>query len=243
MYLSSTLQNICVYLGIIDLLFNAKLDAPFFIVLSLRTSPLGAIMSQSFCIGLEPPITPELPHAGDASLHDYCRNLIKAYLADCKIPFVNETLDPNVFKAACDKASEYGCCMSGPLSIVPAIKVGTLMGTACYGHRDFEIQLFMSLFTAYTVYMDDACTPDASLASKFVESFASGQPQGHPVLDALAAILLEIPQKFGKVVSNLVLTSALNLVTSWLLEAEIPRISVSWNRYHSINIYWFTSAV
>lgn len=187
-------------------------------------------MINTLCISSESnsPATPELSYTGDACiLRDYCRTLIKAFLTECKLPYHTEDLDDDLFKAACDRASEHGCCMSGSSSIIPYLQVGTLMGSACYGHREFEAQLFMTLFTAYVAYLDDACAPDASLVSKFVETFTLHQPQGHPVLDALASLLLEMPDRLDKMVSNLALTSALNLVTSWLLEAEIPHVSVS----------------
>ena len=86
---------------------------------------------------------------------------------------------------------------------------------------------FTTLFTDYATYMDNMCARDTSLVAKFVDNFIYKKPQGHPVLDAYANLLLDMPNTFQEVVSNLMITSSLNLITAWLLEAEAPHMSVS----------------
>ena len=160
-------------------------------------------------------------------LQDYCRSTFQNFLDTCKIPFHTRELDQALFTAACDSASRFGCCMSGPLSVVPHLRMGAMMGSVPFGHRELDIQLFIALYTGYLLHMDDMCQRDASLVGNFIDTFTLHQPQGHPVLDAFAELLLDLPDKFGKVISNVMVTSALNMITALLLEVEVPDMSVS----------------
>ena len=176
-----------------------------------------------------PTATTPLPYSGDdlASLQTKCSAMIKRFLKDCGMPYHVRESDQDLFGAACNVASKGGCCMSGSLSLIPALRVGTSIGCTSYRHREFDIQLFTTLFTDYATYMDNMCARDTSLVAKFVDNFICKKPQGHPVLDAYANLLLDMPNTFQEVVSNLMITSSLNLITAWLLEAEAPHMSVS----------------
>lgn len=187
-------------------------------------------MAQSLVINnILPLISPSPPVDEVHFLRETCSAMVKGFLNDCGIPYRAREVDQNLFEAACDSATKRGCCMSGPGNLLSALRVGASFGSTSYRHREFDVQLFTALFTAYATYMDDMCARDASLVGKFVDNFILNKPQGHPVLDAFAGLLLEMPEKFSEVVSNLMITSSLNLITAWLLEADVPHMIVRYN--------------
>jgi len=61
---------------------------------------------------------------------------------------------------------------------------------------------------------------------RFNERFTNCQPQGHPVLNALDGLLREVACHHSPPVSNLIVTSLLNFITSILLDNETQDMPV-----------------
>lgn len=101
------------------------------------------------------------------------------------------------------------------------------MATTAYAHLPNEsTRIFIALYTAFLIYLDDVFQKDVDRVSVFNDRFIQGQPQEDPVLDSFAALLHEIPNHYGRVVSNIMLTSTLNLVNALLLEHETQTMPV-----------------
>jgi len=104
---------------------------------------------------------------------------------------------------------------------------GVVMATTAYAHlNNKSTQILIALYTAFLIYLDDVFQHDVELVYCFNERFILCQAQDDPVLDGFASLLHEFPQHFGRVVSNIMITSTLNLVTALLLEFETQDMKV-----------------
>jgi len=100
--------------------------------------------------------------------------------------------------------------------------------TTAYAHvEDKSTQMLLCIFIACTFYMDDAGQlENREDIEKFHERFFIGQPQPDPVLVALGDVLREMHQHFGRVEANIIVTSALNLYTSVVLEFRTEELKI-----------------
>lgn len=137
----------------------------------------------------------------------------------------------------------------GAPSLRPFMPGGVVMATTAYAHLDNKsTQIFIALYTAFLIYLDDVFQHDVEHVYCFNERFILCQAQDDPVLDGFASLLREFPQHFGRVVSNIMITSTLNLVTALLLEHETQDMKVrliqidlkiaSANNVSSFSLHW-----
>jgi hypothetical protein len=96
---------------------------------------------------------------------------------------------------------------------------GVAMGCTGYGHLPRRsTRILIAIYTACGIYLDDVFQEDVEAVSMFNQRFFEHAPQGDPVLDCFAQILLELGDHFERVVSNIMVTSTLNAVTALTLE-------------------------
>ncbi|EKG19621.1 Terpenoid synthase [Macrophomina phaseolina MS6] len=101
------------------------------------------------------------------------------------------------------------------------IPAGVAMARNAYAHQPHEVQMFISLYTAFLVYLDDMFENDMDAVRQFNHKFISRKPQKLELLDHFAELLHEMPALFGSVVANIMTTSTLNLVTALSIEHEV----------------------
>ncbi|EDR03562.1 uncharacterized protein LACBIDRAFT_331339 [Laccaria bicolor S238N-H82] len=166
-----------------------------------------------------------------ADPHDEIKNAVTNLLAECNLPFPVTPYNHEFHNACCQVARSKGYAMEtypGARSLHPFMPGGVVMATTAYAHLDNKsTQIFIALYTAFLIYLDDVFQHDIELVYCFNERFILCQPQDDPVLDGFASLLREFPQHFGRVVSNIMTTSTLNLVTALLLEHETQNMKSS----------------
>ncbi len=120
-----------------------------------------------------------------------------------------------------------GCILDGAFGLRPCIPGGVIMATTAYAHLDDQpTQIFIALYTALLIFLDDAFQEDVELVASFNSRFIRKEPQRHANLDVFAHLLHEMPSRFSSVAANIMVTSTLNLVTALALEHEMSSMMV-----------------
>ncbi|EIN06376.1 terpenoid synthase [Punctularia strigosozonata HHB-11173 SS5] len=152
---------------------------------------------------------------------DKTRAIIKSFLQRCKIPYPHVVYDEEFDRLAREDAIRRGCPMSGPYNLAPFIPPSVSMSTTAYAHYPRkDTQVMTCIYTAFLIYLDDKFQGDIDDVRYFNERFVLGEKQREPTLECFAQLLREMPLHYGRVVSNIMVTSTLNLVTALLLEHE-----------------------
>ncbi|KAF8957808.1 isoprenoid synthase domain-containing protein [Flammula alnicola] len=166
-----------------------------------------------------------------ASKKEVIRNIIGDLLIKCQIPYVVTPYDQELHDLCCAVARERGYPMGTDRSVpslLPFIQSGVIIASVAYGHLESEAtRVFISLYTAFLVYVDDAYQRDVQRVSVFNERFVLREPQEDPVLDGLADWLHEIPKHYERVAANIILTATLNLINASLLEFQTKGMQAS----------------
>ncbi|KAJ8517213.1 hypothetical protein ONZ45_g5589 [Pleurotus djamor] len=159
------------------------------------------------------------------------RGSVGRMLTECKIDYVVKPFDDAFFEECWKEAASRGCPLDDSpsvRSIRPKLVSGVGMAIYTFGHlKDKPIQMYIAMYTALLMYVEDYLQHEVELVSSFQIKLITREDQGHPVLNALAALLLELPEKFEKVVSNIILTSALNYITGVWLEHQTESLELS----------------
>ncbi|KAF8882389.1 isoprenoid synthase domain-containing protein [Infundibulicybe gibba] len=158
------------------------------------------------------------------------RVVIDGFLSRCEIPFSVTQYDHNFHAACCREAHRKGYLVedSRQNSLLSFLPGGVIMATTAYAHlTNQSTRIFIALYTGFLIYLDDVFQNDIDSVSCFNNNFIQRLPQKDPVLDGFASLLHEFPQHFGRLVSNIMITSTLNLVSALLLEFETRNMTVS----------------
>ncbi|KAF8874411.1 isoprenoid synthase domain-containing protein [Infundibulicybe gibba] len=149
------------------------------------------------------------------------RNTIRSFLRRCGLVHKVVPYDQEFSELCCAEAVQRGYQMTGPRSLRPFIPGGVVMATTAYAHlTDKSAQIFISLYTSFLIYLDDVFQHDITAVKEFNERFIWNLPQRDPVLNDFANLLFGLPLYFERIVSNMIITSTLNLVTALSLEYE-----------------------
>lgn len=114
-------------------------------------------------------------------------------------------------------------------AILPYMAVGVAIMSNAYDHLpDRATKMWICLFTAVSTCIDDMMCRAEDLVHvyHFNQRFANCQPQGDPVLNALDGLLREVHHHYSAPVSNLIVTSSLNFMSSILLDNETQDMPV-----------------
>jgi hypothetical protein len=134
--------------------------------------------------------------------------------------------DDALYTECCEEAINRGIPMEGKYSIRPYMASGVEMLALTYAHLpDRATKMWICLFTAAISGIDNNID-DIEHVYAFNERFASCQPQGDPALQAIDTLLREIPRLYSPLVSNLIITSSLDYITSILIEHETKDMKV-----------------
>lgn len=154
------------------------------------------------------------------------RNAVTDFLARCDFSFPVTQYDRDFHNSCCDVARGKGYPVDSP-SLKPFIPGGVVMATTAYAHlQNRSTQILIALYTAFLIYIDDVYQHNVEGIDCFNERFILCKSQDDPVLDALTSLLQEFHQHFGRVASNIMITSTLNFMTSLLLDHEMQGMPV-----------------
>jgi hypothetical protein len=118
--------------------------------------------------------------------------------------------------------------MDGKYSLRPYMVVGVAMFNAYSYLPDHATKIWICLLTVLVTFIDDMMDKGEDLANvySFYERFARNQSQGDPVLKALDALLRDVVCHYSSPVSNLVITSVFDFISSILLDNETKDMQV-----------------
>ncbi|KAG2060778.1 terpenoid synthase [Suillus hirtellus] len=155
------------------------------------------------------------------------RQSIAEFLQRCGLQYENTTLDEAWHSKCSQEAIKRGYPMD---AILPYMAIGAAVMSNAYDHLpDNATKMWICLFTAV-----GACIDDMMIRAEYIvhvyhfnERFANCQPQGHPVMSAYDGLLREVACYYSAPVSNFIVTSALDFVSSILLDNETKDMTIS----------------
>ncbi|KAG1781957.1 terpenoid synthase [Suillus placidus] len=155
------------------------------------------------------------------------RQSIAEFLQRCGLQYKNITLDEAWYSECCQEAIKRGYPMD---IILPYMGAGVAMTSNAYDHlQDRATKMWICLFTAVSTCIDDMMIRAEDLVHvyRFNERFANFEPQEHSVLNALDGLLREVTCHYSAPVSNLIVASSLNFMSSILLDNETQDMPIS----------------
>ncbi|KAG1794416.1 terpenoid synthase [Suillus plorans] len=154
------------------------------------------------------------------------RQSVAQFLQRCGLQYKNITLDEAWLSECSKEAINRGYPMD---AILPYMAVGVAIMSNAYIHLpDHATKIWICLFTAVCTCIDDMIkAEDLVHLYRFNERFMNCQPQGHPVMNALDELLREVACHYPAPVSNLIVTSSLDFMTSSLLDNETKDMPIS----------------
>ncbi|KAJ3515470.1 hypothetical protein NLJ89_g1736 [Agrocybe chaxingu] len=162
---------------------------------------------------------------------DDIRGVLSQFFKRCQISYSEQPYDLDLHNLCLKESHKNGYPVdstSGQLSILKGLPVGVVIAATSYTRlHDREIQVFIALYTAFLVYLDDSITRDISGVDLFHERFIGGQPQANEVLESLACFLRGIHTRYSEIQANLIMTSTLKFITSVMLEHMTQNIQPS----------------
>ncbi|KAG1835184.1 isoprenoid synthase domain-containing protein [Suillus variegatus] len=155
------------------------------------------------------------------------RQSITGFLQRCGLQYKNVPLDETWYSECCQEATKRGYSMD---AILPYMSIGVALTSNAYGHLpDRSTKMWICLFTVICTTMDDKMTSGKYLVHvyRFNERFANCLPHEHPVMHALDGLIREVACHYSAPMSNLIVTSALDYVSSLLLDHETKDMRIS----------------
>jgi hypothetical protein len=158
------------------------------------------------------------------------RGTIENLLLNIKSPYIVTPYAQDFHDLCCKVAIDRGYPMGTDPSVPslrPFIPSGVIMAAIAYAHiEDEATRVFISLYTAFIVYVDDAFERNVEHVSVFMERFIRKEKQLDPVLDGLASLLLSIPDHYEPVVASIILSATINLINASTLEFQTQGMKV-----------------
>ncbi|KAG1729043.1 isoprenoid synthase domain-containing protein [Suillus lakei] len=157
------------------------------------------------------------------------RQAIVDFLRRCGLQYTNIIIDEVFYSECCQEAINRGFPMDGKYSVRSYIATGVAMFNT-YAHLpDRATRMWICLLTVLVTWIDDVTDSGEDLVHvySFYERFASNQLQGNPVLNALDALMRDIVRHYSAPVSNFIVTSILNFLSSMLLDNETKDMQIS----------------
>ncbi|KAG2104285.1 isoprenoid synthase domain-containing protein [Suillus cothurnatus] len=140
----------------------------------------------------------------------------------------NIATDQVLYSECYQEAINRGFPMDGKYSLRPYMAVGVAMFNAYSYLPDHATKMWICLLTVLVTFIDDMMDKGEDLANvySFYERFARNQSQGDPVLTALDALLRDVVYHYSSPVSNLVITSVFDFISSILLDNETKDMQI-----------------
>lgn len=161
---------------------------------------------------------------------DTIRKVVEALHLKLGVPYSVTPHDQRLHDLCCQRAIERGYPMGTDPSVPslrPFIPSGVIMAATAYAHLENEAtRVFIALYTAFLVFVDDAYENDNAAVRVFMERFVRGEKQAEPLLDGMARVLKEIPDHFEPVAAGIVLTGTLNFISSLTLDFQTQGMEV-----------------
>ncbi|KAA1475617.1 terpenoid synthase [Dentipellis sp. KUC8613] len=148
--------------------------------------------------------------------------LMRSYLDRLQIPYPTPS-DQSAFEQTCvEICFERGYMTPTDQSLRPFLSVGAAMACNGFLHLpSIPARQFICFVSAFMLLSEDRLKEDIDAIRAFSECFTRNEPQKHPMLDHLAALVHQLPEIFDQVAASIMTTSVLNFITAIALEHEL----------------------
>ncbi|KAG2365190.1 isoprenoid synthase domain-containing protein [Suillus spraguei] len=159
------------------------------------------------------------------------RQVIAVFLQRCGLPHVNTAniaMDEASYSECYQEAINHGLPMDGKYSLRLYMAVGIGMFNT-YAHLpDRATRMWICLITVLVTCIDDMMDKGEDLVHvySFYERFASNESQGNPVLTAVDALLRDVVCHYPSPVSNMIVASVFDFISSILLDNETQDMQI-----------------
>ncbi|KAF9265958.1 terpenoid synthase [Marasmius fiardii PR-910] len=155
------------------------------------------------------------------------KNTVHELLMSCSIPFdKNFPVDQDLYDE-CKELLESK--FNFPSSLYPwfgtCLYIGVDLACSAFSHLPKRNQVHVAFFTATHMALDDHFQKIYEQMEGFSERLVKGLPQDNPILDATAKVLFDMPQYYGRLQSNLIVTSTLDFISSLMMDMEIQKMA------------------
>lgn len=151
------------------------------------------------------------------------KGICESLLDRIQTPFQIRPVDPP-FKADCFQAArDRGVPLDGCYNIEPYLNAGIAIAALAYAHLEYELRMYVALYTGIAIAVDDACKNDIDMLKNFTDRFYRGVAHGHPIMDSYDSIVREmvVPGRFDPFTSGTILQAALDYIIGMVFEYEI----------------------
>lgn len=160
------------------------------------------------------------------------RRAITDFLRRCGLPhanIANISIDRALYSECYQEVINRGFPMEGKYSLLPYMDIGVAMSHIYAYLPDRATRMWICLFTILLISIDDMMDKGDDLVNmySFYERFANKQSQGDPVLNALDGLLRDVVCYYPSPVSNLIVTSTFDFISSILLDNETKDMQIS----------------
>ncbi|KAG2159168.1 isoprenoid synthase domain-containing protein [Suillus bovinus] len=155
------------------------------------------------------------------------RQSVADFYQRCGLQYKNIALDEAWYSECTQEAINRGYPMD---AILPYMPVGVAIMSNAYNHlQDRATKIWICLFTVACTCVDDIMIRAEDLVHLycFNERFANCQPHLHPVMNMLDELMREVTCHYSAPVSNFIVTSSLDFMTSIILDNETEDMPIS----------------
>ncbi|KAF8629915.1 hypothetical protein AX15_003193 [Amanita polypyramis BW_CC] len=163
---------------------------------------------------------------------------IKATVLDffqkCEAPLKLVEFDDELYAASRDKIIQLGYPLDDAITMKyfhPFLKDAVYATVASYPHlEDITIRAFITSYVALFLPIDDYFADEPGPVGEFNSRLIRGIKQAHPLLEAYACLLHEVPNYWDPAMADMMRQSAMTFLTSLVVErqlrdAKLPNVS------------------
>jgi hypothetical protein len=111
------------------------------------------------------------------------KDILEKLPGKLQIPYYQSKFD-HVFHQRCIcAANDRGFSLGGGVHFGPYIPLGAIMASTAYANICQETRIYIALYTAALVAVEDVCCNDYELLKGVCHRFLKGTSHGHPILD------------------------------------------------------------
>ncbi|KAF8688291.1 hypothetical protein AX14_003450 [Amanita brunnescens Koide BX004] len=170
----------------------------------------------------------------DAASKNEIRSIVLEFFEKCKAPVNVVDYDEELYNATREMIIQLGYPLDDPTTMKgfnPYLKNAVYATVASYPHlTDLTIRAFATAYIALFLPIDDYFADKPGPISEFNSRLIQGIEQEHPLLEAYARLLRELPKHWDPVMADMMRQSAMTFLTSLVVErqledAKLPNVS------------------
>ncbi|KAI0394333.1 isoprenoid synthase domain-containing protein [Xylariaceae sp. FL0594] len=159
------------------------------------------------------------------------RDLVSRFLRGCGLVYPPMVYDNKLEEDCIADAVRRKYITDEDQTLKRFIPAGVSISSNAYSHQRQDIQIFVAIWTALLVYLDDVGDKDVERIRAFNYRFVTGSRHEDAMLNHLTEMLREMPAMFGRIEADLMVISTMNGLTSLLIEHEIKDVKLEPSSY------------